>query len=75
MRSNRTWVLEDSPHYQPLRDAALSGDYYQLESLLTPEIDINAMYGNGSTGRSLLHFGAMLKPYGFCLIAESTLIF
>jgi ankyrin repeat protein len=58
VNSNHTWILETSPYYQPLHDAALSGDARQLESLLTPEIDINAMYGDGLTGRSLLHLAA-----------------
>jgi ankyrin repeat protein len=56
--SRHTWILETSPHYQPIHNAVLSGNSRQLESLLTPEVDINAIYGDGLTGRSLLHVAA-----------------
>jgi Ankyrin repeats (many copies) len=55
---NCTWVKEDDPEYGPLMQAVREGDVHHVEAALKPNMNVNAMYGDGFEGKTVLHQAA-----------------
>ncbi len=55
MDENAIWAPADSEEYQLFWQAAVNGDKAQLATALKPNIDVNALFGDGFEGHSVLH--------------------
>lgn len=62
-REDRTWAPENSA-YDAFFKAARGENVHDLETALTPEIDINALYGDGFEGEAALHMAASRGDIG-----------
>lgn len=61
--ANKVWAAE-SPAYDAFFEVARGDNVYELEKVLTPEIDINALQGNGFEGQAALHLAASRGSIG-----------
>ena len=59
MESNTIWAPANSEKYQAFKQAASEGNVKQLEAALRSEIDVNALYGDGLEGHTVLHAAAL----------------
>ena len=58
METNTIWAPADSEDYQVFWQAASEGDVKRLAASLRSDIDVNASYGDGVEGHSVLHEAA-----------------
>lgn len=58
MDKDSVWAAADSVDDEILKQAAESGDSQRVEAALKQNININALYGDGSEGQALLHLAA-----------------
>lgn len=60
---HRIWAPE-SPAYDAFFKAARGDNVHDLEKALTPDIDINALQGDGFEGQAALHMAASFGTIG-----------
>ncbi len=58
METNTIWAPADSEDYQVFKQAASEGHVKRLAAALRSDIDVNASYGDGVEGHSVLHEAA-----------------
>ncbi len=58
MDDKTVWVPADSEDYRLFWQAAVDGDLQRLETALKPHINVNAIYGDGFEGHTILHEAA-----------------
>ena len=59
MEIDTIWAPADSEDYQVFKQAASKWDVKRLAAALRPDIDVNAMYGDGLEGHAVLHEAAL----------------
>ena len=59
METNTIWAPADSEHYQVFKRAAGEGDVKRFAAALRPDVDVNALYGDGLEGHTVLHEAAL----------------
>lgn len=59
METDTKWAPADSEDYQVFKQAASEGDVKRLAAALRPNVDINALYGDGLEGHTVLHEAAL----------------
>ena len=52
------WAPADNEEYRLFRQAAIEGDAQRLATVLNPNINVNALYGDGFEGQTVLHEAA-----------------
>jgi Ankyrin repeats (3 copies) len=60
MKRECNWVPADHTQYEALKKAVVDGDVQRVAAALKSELDVNAMYGDGFEGDTVLHKGAWL---------------
>jgi hypothetical protein len=55
MSTTCTWVQIGNNDYEALMQAVVEDDVQRIAAALKPNIDVDAMYGDGTEGETLLH--------------------
>ena len=59
METKTIWAPADSEDYQVFKQAASDGNVQRLAAALRLEVDVNALYGGGFEGHTILHEAAL----------------
>lgn len=64
MDDKTVWAPADSESYNLFWQAAVDADLQRLETALKPHVNVNAMYGDGFEGHTVLHEAASRGSVG-----------